>query len=199
MREIYKTEGIILSNFRAREVDKDFLVLSPDLGLCFMRAGGVRNIKSKLRFSLQDLSLVDLDLVRGRAGWRITNAGLKKNWYVGIKGDKIFLQKISEIKNLLFRMTDGDFELGKIFELFTEVFDFYEGLGEGVRDKKIRDGLEMVLLSRILFGLGYIDGGKWAEGVLEGEKVDIGLIEKVLNNKKFIYEEINRAINESQL
>jgi len=199
MREIYKTDAIILSGLPYRDDGKIFLVLSPSLGLCFVKAIGIRSLKSRLRYVLQDLSLVELDLVKGRVGWKITNANLKKNWFRVLRPEKTFLQTTSQIKNLLFRMTDNDADLGEVFSIFNETFDFYTKLSFEEKNDTTVLGLELLVLSKILYSLGYVDFEKWPKEILVEGEIDHALLQQVFKNKSFIIREINRAINESQL
>ncbi len=72
---IYQTDGFILKGREAKDANRFFTIFTKDLGLIGASAQGVRLLKSKLRYSLQDFSLVHLSLVRGREVWRITSAG----------------------------------------------------------------------------------------------------------------------------
>src|SRR3989344_1359216 len=70
----YTTEGIVIASSPQDEASKFLYILTPDLGLVGVKAQGVRELKSKLRFHLQDFTHLELSLVRGKSGWRVTNA-----------------------------------------------------------------------------------------------------------------------------
>ncbi len=198
MREIYTTEAIILSNGSFREDGKRYLFLSPTLGLCFARAEGVRLLKSRLRYTLQDLSLVELDLVFTKSGWKITNARLEKSWYPIFSTNKNFLLKLGRVKNLLVRLTDGSFEMGEIFFLFKRVFDYCEN-SKFEEDEKKKKSLELYLGSEILKYLGYLDYQNWKPEILSRSDLNGEYLEAIFNNRVFVAGEINRAIKASQL
>lgn len=198
MREIYKTEGIILGNFPLRESGKSFLILSPDLGLFYAYTDGVRSLKSRLRYALQDLSLVSLDLVLGRFGWKITNVGLIKSWYFTLRHKRIFLEKVGKIKKLLSRMTEENQDIGEVFKIFNLVFDFYSRT-EILNDEESALSMELYLNAKILNLLGYIDYKNFTSGILDKDEIDTELLKYVFQNKKFISGTINKAIKESQM
>lgn len=74
--EIYTTKGYIISSEGKSESDKNFFILTKDLGLIRATAQGVRKIESKLRYSLQDFSFSEISFVMTKAGWRITSASI---------------------------------------------------------------------------------------------------------------------------
>src|SRR3989344_9060093 len=74
MYRIYRTEGFVLGSSASGEASKIFPLSTKELGLIHALAQGVRETRSKLRYSLQDYMLSSFDLVRGKNGWRVTSA-----------------------------------------------------------------------------------------------------------------------------
>ena len=71
---IYQTTGFVVKGVNNGESNKTFHLLTPDLGLIIGHAQAVRELKSKLRYHLQEATLLSLGLVRGKDIWRIVHA-----------------------------------------------------------------------------------------------------------------------------
>jgi hypothetical protein len=71
MYKIYETKGYVLSSIPSGEADRLLNVFTKELGLVRAKAQGIRYEKSKLRFSTQDFSEVNISLVRGKGYWRL--------------------------------------------------------------------------------------------------------------------------------
>lgn len=71
---IYQTEGFVLSYRDAGESDRVYVLLTKERGALVARAGGVRNLASKLRYNLVPGQEGRFSLVRGKEIWRITGA-----------------------------------------------------------------------------------------------------------------------------
>jgi len=73
MYRTYTTEAVVLGSRDAGEANKYYFLLTRELGLIHAFAQGVRELKSKLRYSLAELSYVKVSLVRGKEKWRLTS------------------------------------------------------------------------------------------------------------------------------
>ncbi len=71
---IYQTEGFVIEAVDIGESNRLYTLFTKDLGLIRASAQGVRLLKSKLRYSLQEFSFSSLAVVRGKEMWRITSA-----------------------------------------------------------------------------------------------------------------------------
>ena len=154
---IYHTKGIVIESFDVKEANKSYWIFTRDLGMVVAAAQGVRLSASKLRFSLQPLSLVDVSLVRGRAYWRVVNAREISNVYWCIKNTPASVAMISRVLRLLRRLVTGE-EKNEI--LFDKIFDGLMYLaGAAPADAAPLTpqiiNLEFILLLQILYNLGY--------------------------------------------
>jgi len=70
---LYHTDGLILGSWPTGESSRLFQIFTERLGRVTALAAGVRELKSKLRYSLIESDLVKISLVRGRGVWRIIN------------------------------------------------------------------------------------------------------------------------------
>ena len=125
---VYTTRGIILAQYPTGESDRIYRIMTRDFGMVHARALGVRKENSKLRGSLEPVSLSIVSLVRGKEYWRLTSAEFTKK----IKKSQPLL--------LLEKLVVGEVPQA---ELFDDV-------------EKHLDSAETVLVSRILYHLGYL-------------------------------------------
>lgn len=63
------------------EDDSSFLVYTQEMGKVYVQAKSVRKISAKHRMNLQPLTLVEIDVVRGRHGWRLTGSRQLASWW----------------------------------------------------------------------------------------------------------------------
>jgi DNA repair protein RecO (recombination protein O) len=145
---IYTTEGFILKSINFGEANKYFFIFTKDFGLVKAAAQGVRLLKSKLRYSLADLSFVQVSIVRGREIWRITSAEKK---FILEENNKILL--LYRIFSLLLRLLRGEEQNSLLFDYLKEGVLF---LDQNEMSAENLANFECILALRILFSLGYI-------------------------------------------
>lgn len=91
-----KTEAIILKSADSNEVDRLLTVYSEKLGKVNISAKGVKKVESKLRYSIEPISCVQMILVEGK-NFLILKDSVVLNQFLAIKKD---LAKIKIIKKL---------------------------------------------------------------------------------------------------
>ena len=148
---IYTTKGIILSARPLREADRIYSILTRDLGLLRASAIGVRKEVSKLRGSLEPISISKISLVRGKEYWRITSAEIVEPVPPA--------PEVMRPMALLEKLVQGE-------SVNTELFDAVEGAL--VSSETSLEMFEVRLASQILFHLGYL------------KEEDLGLDKKAL-------------------
>jgi DNA repair protein RecO len=153
---IYHTRGIVIEAFDVREANKSYWIFTRDLGMIFVSAQGVRLVASKLRFSLQPLSITEVSLVRGRSGWRVVNAREISNIYWRIKDIPQSVGMSSRVLRLVRRLVTGE---EKNESLFDRLFGGLTYLADGVDGRQLTTkqvmNLEFILLLQVLYTLGY--------------------------------------------
>lgn len=132
---IYTTKGIVLSERPLKEADRLYSILTRDFGLVRAHAIGVRKGVSKLRGSLEPVSLSIVSLVRGKEFWRLTSAEVIKSF------------KKSKPLLLLEQLVAGE-------AVHPELFDVIEQFITS-SDKK-DESFEINFVAQILFHLGYL-------------------------------------------
>ena len=91
-----KTEGIILKSTDSNEIDRFLTVYSKKLGKVLINAKGVKKLESKLRYSIEPISYVQMILVEGK-NFLILKDAVLLDQFLKIKKD---LQKIKIAKKL---------------------------------------------------------------------------------------------------
>ncbi len=194
MHHIYNTKGIILSSFGVGEANKLFYILTKDLGLIQATAQGVRNINSKNRYGLQDFSISNLSLVRGREVWRITNVSAKENLFFKLSQREI-LEFLAGIFTFIRQLVQGEEKNEELYNLVSNLVSFLKKEELNVQDIK---GLELITKIRILHNLGYFDD-KIFSWVLETGDFNQELIEKMNVEQRKAEKEINNAMEDIHL
>jgi len=193
---IYTTDGIVLKKQNFGESNSLFFILTADLGLIIASAQAVRLGCSKLSSALQEYSLVTLSCVKGKNGWKLTNAISQENFFFGAPAS---VQKlVSQIASVLVRMMPGE---QKHREVFLVVLVGFSALKNVDQKNSVNIGnFEILMMLRILFHLGYIDKNSQTENFLQN---DSDWQEKILNevasSKLDLVRLINKGLEESQL
>lgn len=171
----YETTGLVLGHTVQGEANRLFKVLTPDLGLIMVMAQGVRLEKSKLRYSLQNYHLVNLNLVRGKEYWRLT--GAEKMAELN-KAQINFVHKISLI---LLRLIHGEESSPLIFSDLHRAWNLLAESGKDQFAVYLKD-LEIFILVRLLFNLGYLAPNSLTGSIIS--PIDFGWTEVCLVENK---------------
>jgi len=194
MHHIYHTHGLILSSRNIGEANKMLTIYTREMGLVRASAQGIRLHKSKLRFSLQDFSYANIDLVRGRDIWRVTSAANISTFpYARSSRPSILL--IARISALIERLCDGEEANEDIFDDFIQALYLLDDTNISLSS---REALELHLVLRIMNTLGYIGESTMLEQYLSSS-FDETKITSLLKERQSIVAHINRALNESHL
>jgi len=155
---IHTTEGFILKSVNFGEANKYFFIFTKEFGLIRAAAQGVRHLKSKLRYGLEDYSLAQVSVVRGREIWRLTSA--EKKLSLKLYKDKENSEKfllLSRIFALLLRLLHGEERNDLLFESVKEGMIFLDSLETSRLNLDVdMANFECIMALRILSSLGYI-------------------------------------------
>ncbi len=188
---IYHTKGFIVSSFDTGESNKFFRIYTKDHGLVNATAQGVRLMKSKLRYSLQDSHYCDISLVRGKDIWRITSASINKYHSNEIhlnRNKRIVFSKIIALLRKLIQGEEADPKLFKVIE------NGYLYLGQKDLDEKEIHNLEIILVLQILNILGYLDTPETYLKFVESDVFSASLINEVGESKQDVVSVINNTL-----
>lgn len=148
--QTYTTDALVIGNRDRLTADRMIALFTRDAGLVHARATSVRREQSKLRYGLQDFSLVRVSLVRGKAGWRLIGAERARNLYFSSDNRHVRGAMLRIIK-LVRRLVQGE---------ETNVA-LYDGLIDGLSVLAACEGdgiirAERILTLRLLCALGYV-------------------------------------------
>lgn len=183
----YRTEALVLRVLPKGDGDRFVQMYTKDFGYIGATATGLRKEQSKLRYSLQEYSRSHIKLVHGKSGWRLTGAEGIGNYFNDLNDNEFVARIFSVIR--LFAGSEEENEF-----LYSVVTGAMDVIGSG-GDKEI---IEVLLMVRILYALGYIDGDKGIK-YIENQSWDSDLLDDVKNNKKQLTRLINEGIEASQL
>lgn len=192
----HHTKSIVLGKHDAGEADRVYVLLTPDFGKVYARAHGVRHHKARNKGALQTLSKASVSLVRGKAGWRVTNASGIQSLYADHAHDTHKLSAIVRVLKLAHRMVAGE---GNAHEVFSILESFTDALVNNISSDAIQSAETLAVL-RMLSDLGYVKGGVTFEPFLSSHSdFSEELLAKVHENRKALVTVINHALEASQL
>lgn len=174
-----------------RESNKLVLLYTERFGLIYGTLQSIRELKSKMKFHTQTLSLVDVDIIQGRDIWRIVGIH-EREPSLGFVGTP-FYPFMNNIADLLLRMLQGE-------ESHTEIWDdllFLYTTAKDTLTESDYQALEIIVVVRLLYYLGYWNGD--TECIEPNNFLTTELFNTVLNNRKKYIQSINQGIKDSQL
>mgnify|MGYP003393405349 CR=1 FL=1 len=192
---IYQTEGYILKTYPSGEAGLYLRIYTKDLGLIQATAQGVRYLKSKLRYSLQETSESHLSLVRGKEIWRITNARLEENLFSSFRDTPDSFHSVMKILMLVDRLVQGEERHDLFFSTLRDAFSF---LKQHKLENDQYELFEAIATLKILHLLGYGAVSKDLEIFIESPW-SMDLIKEMQADRLTAKREIDRALHASQL
>lgn len=190
---VYQTEAFILKGYDSNDADRFLNLFTRELGLVKAVAKSARRERSKLRYSLQDYSVGNIALVRGRDVWRVTGAQEEYSMYHALKHDQKKLMLFGRIMFLLRRLLQGEERNEYLFETILSCFTFLEQCESNERTLK---GVEYITTLRLLYSLGYVAKD---DEMFETTTFPEKLLAKVLSDEERIALLIEHALMESHL
>ena len=185
----------MLGSFNVGESNRFLYIFTKDLGLLAASAQGVRALKSKLRYSLQDFSYSKVDLVRGKDVWRITNAGelydLKQ-----LTRDANKRALLVNVASLLKRLCVGEGIHEGMFEDISSGLIFLNM--EDMTKDEIQS-FEIILVMKILKYLGYWGEDEKFTHLVEIREWNKEILRGVSSLRVIALKEINDSLRESHL
>jgi|SRR3989338_2162402 len=197
MYSVYHTEGIILSSHHKGEASTYLYIFTKEFGLVGANAQGIRELKSKLRYHLQYLSRIHVELVNGKTGWRVVNA--MGGPYYGnfeLESRKEAHAVFARFAALLTRLLGGE---EKNEGLYETVSAFHDILTKEDFTSDELSNIETVGVMRILNLLGYWGESNVPLELLSGAIKEPGFFHTVSPMRRLVVREINKALRETQM
>ena len=193
---IYHTEGFVLRGENVGEANKYFWIFTKDFGMVGATAQGVRLLKSKLRYSLQDYSYSRISLVKGKHVWRIVGAIKEKDIGSLLDDSRDKFELLAKAFLLLLRLVRGE---EKNEALFNYIFSVSEFLKKENLDHGLLRNCEYLLIMRILHSLGYMAESPNFKEFLTSSLWTKELVSKISAVSREAVSQINKALKETQL
>jgi DNA repair protein RecO (recombination protein O) len=137
-----RTEGIILKKAGLNEVDQLLIVYTKELGKVRVSAKGTRKLESKLRYSIEPISYVQLILVEGK-NFLILKDAIIKDQFLKIKKDLNLLKTAKQIADLIGEAIIGEEKDENIWHL---ILTTYKALDVGHSISNIKQDFEKNLI-----------------------------------------------------
>jgi recombinational DNA repair protein (RecF pathway) len=190
MYQKYHTEALILGSRESSESDKSFSLFTRDFGLVRARAAAVRTERSLMRYALQDYSLAQVSLVKGKRGWRVAGASAITPAMGNVRGIGAF----ARIAELTLRLVHGE---EKNDYLFAALAEAHQALMQ--KEAEAFGMIELVCVARLLFALGYISDEALKTALFTHTAYTGESLMEAETMKDKLLSSINRAIAETQL
>ena len=188
--QIYTTDAIVCGSWERGEHDRYLLLFTRDVGMVVARAAGVRGVRSKLRYALQDFSQVRISLVRGKQSWRVTGVEPDENLYFAAPSREGRAAMLRGIR-LLRRLIHGE-------DIHVELFRVtIDGLLYLITLELPDKNAETLFALRILYQLGYIDSGDTYRFAIDAHSLEEAVIE--LGENTQAVDHLNRKVEEALL
>lgn len=189
---VHTTRAYVLSSRNTGDANRALTLLTRDLGTVVATAQSVRRERSRLRFALQRFSFAEVSLVRGRGGWRVTNAYPLENIFFSATPEK--RRVIVNVSKLLRRLLQGEFPDANLYDVVSS--GFFALLEAQQSEVRI---FELMFVSKLLSNLGY----DTLKGTLKPFKLgsfdNEALKEQTMKERGKIVREINAALASSGL
>lgn len=192
----YHTDAFILGSIPVGESNRYIDLFTADLGRVRAFARSVRTERSKLRLSLQDFSLTEVSLVRGKELWRVVGARLKHSVHYDISNHCGERDTILRLFRLIKRLLNGEEENKPLFGTFFHALSFLRG---NTLSEDETHNFECLIALRILYNLGYLAKDKSNIHFLDTSDVNKELISLLSPIRYDMVRQINVSLQESQL
>jgi len=195
MHHIHHTEAFVLGSLPKGEDSKILILYTRELGLVYAHAQGIRKIASKLRYTTQDFSRVNVDLVRGREIWRVTTA-TPIHSYAHIRQSRHTEKILARVAALVIRLVAGEEANEEVYEALIGAYTLLEMKGQSPEDYR---ALELLSVARILIALGYLsrETPGMEERSLFDEEIPKAFTDSAYQHR--LIREINMALAATQL
>ena len=181
----HNTEGVVIGGSERGETSRSIVLFTRDFGLIHVSVQAGRAMASKLRYGVQDFTLGNFTLIKGRHTWKLVGAEEKLNILPDIKDKKVVL---ANIFNLISKFS-GEDKNEKLYDIVLDSIPLFKD----VEEREELKALESLIVLRILENLGFVRGASIFFDCINSKDVTKGDINFV-KNKRF---EAVSMINES--
>jgi DNA repair protein RecO len=197
---IYTSDAFIITAKQSKDADLSIFVFTELFGLLHATAKSARQMKSKLRYSLQSMTFGSLSMVKGREIWRVTSAKKMISLYdkrIPAEARVLLARILAHVE----RFSPREQPEPVIFETLKAISGFiFKNLDGNSAINCAR--LEKIFLLRLLYELGYIEKNPRTENFIQ-EKINpsfMNILELMTDEEeKEVDKAIDRAMIQSHL
>lgn len=148
----YKFTGIILGKYNVGEADRIYTIYTLEKGKIKALAKGVRKSQARLAGNLENFSLVDLAIAKGKGTGKITGSIVENN-FRNLRNNLEALENVFEASKILDKLTSVEEKDDDVFNLLKEYLETINEASSGKEEKisLITQGFILKLLD----SLGY--------------------------------------------
>jgi recombinational DNA repair protein (RecF pathway) len=184
---------LILKTTNMRESNKLIILYTQKFGLIYTTIQSVRELRSKMRFHTNRLSLVEVDVVRGRDIWRIV--GIHEYISIFDVTGTVWYSLMERMANLILRLCSGEETHNELWEDIVGLYDYINSHKEDSNNTK--EFVEIIFVSRMLYHLGYSAGEMSFIHIQNPYTTEV--FSQIKLSKKELIVAINNGIQTSQL
>ncbi len=188
----YTTDGVVVGVRPHAEASSFISLMTRDFGLISARAQGVREVRSKLRPHVQEMECVAVTLVKGKQGWRITNARSENGFSISPR----VASTVARVFRLLTILCAGEEENEA---LFVTVLSGLKCAARWDEEENPLSAFEHLFVLRILNVLGYVGDEAHLKDFFDYEDWSHKTLESVASSEQKIVKTINQSLKETQM
>ncbi|KKW35197.1 MAG: repair protein RecO protein [Candidatus Giovannonibacteria bacterium GW2011_GWA2_53_7] len=185
----------MLGGYDRGDADRALHLYTREFGLVVAQVKSIRTGRSKLRYALQTFSLADIDLIRGRNGWKLTSARPKES-FAALWSDAEKRKLLAQHVHLFRRLVQGEEIHAELFDGITSSFRF---VSEGAHDEDTLRDIELLFVLRLLRALGYWGEKESDPPLLSWDEWSSEYLQWVKKDRSRLLAGVNAALRDSQL
>lgn len=189
----YHTRGIVISGRPDGNDSRTINAFTENFGLIFAKAQGARTLHSKMRVGLQDFSLSELSLIRGKSGWKIVSVRPEKNFFELLRSDDDKLKIAGNVLNLVKKLVSEETHSSGLFAIVSNFFDFLI-----LAEEKNVALAECLTLIRILHILGYMKSDPEISLPISSDEITTSDLQLISPRRSKIISIINESLKIAQ-
>lgn len=144
---VYDTDAVVIAGWPYKDASRRLLVYSKEIGRILVQAQGVRKLKSKLAPAVQPYTKSRLELIYGKAGWRLVGAQPQTNFYLSTNVGRSAIERTSSLLTRLVPAQQSD------KQLYTLTINGLSALTKA--SESAVETIETLFVFRLLAHLGY--------------------------------------------
>ncbi len=188
MYQKYTTHAVVLRIYERREADALVVLATKDFGVVYALAVGARKESSRMRYAFVTSAYISISLVKGKAGWRAVGAvplspALSAPAIVGF----------ARVTRLVLRLVHGEHVDVDLYETIVAAREAF-----GSVSVERRALVELLIVARVLYTLGYLPQDSLTEALLSGAITDTELTTTEREQTRLLGA-VNTALSASQL